>query len=209
MDGWDASKDKVKQWKDKGKIVIGYISAGSLENWRPDKNDFSDRVVGDSMDGWDGEKWFYLKYWEDLKKPMEERLKMLKDKGFDGYEGDNIMMDNSQNKGYLDENKNYGKWLADKAHSLGLLAIMKNGSDNNFAKDMEPHYDAIIVEEAFKYNEVDAFEAFRGKAVWFFEYKSKDDIEDDIKDNKYDVKKWATQISYDTKNGWEDLWELK
>ena len=52
----DVDKDEIEKWKNKGKIVIGYISAGSLENWRSDKNDFSDRVVGDSMDGWDGEK---------------------------------------------------------------------------------------------------------------------------------------------------------
>ena len=55
---------------------------------------------------------------------------------------------------------------------------------------MEKYYDGIIVEEAFKYNEVDAFKAFGDakKPVWMFEYKSKEDVEDDIKDNKYNCK---------------------
>ena len=53
LDG-DVDKSKITEYKDKGHIVIGYISVGSWEDWRSDIDDFSERVKGPAMDGWDG-----------------------------------------------------------------------------------------------------------------------------------------------------------
>ena len=101
LDG-DVEQSMVQEYKDKGHIVIGYISVGSWEDWRSDVDDFSERVKGPAMDGWEGERWFNLEFWQDLKDPMTNRLKVLKEKGFDAYEGDNIGMvvPDANNSGY-------------------------------------------------------------------------------------------------------------
>jgi len=41
----------------KGRKVICYMSVGSYEDWRPDKDQFPAEVLGNDYDGWPGEKW--------------------------------------------------------------------------------------------------------------------------------------------------------
>jgi hypothetical protein len=37
--------------------VIGYISAGSCENWQPDTDKFPSVILGNDYAGWPGKKW--------------------------------------------------------------------------------------------------------------------------------------------------------
>src|SRR3989304_9572403 len=41
----------------KGRKVICYISVGSWEDWRPDKDGFPPEILGNNYEGWRGEKW--------------------------------------------------------------------------------------------------------------------------------------------------------
>lgn len=203
LDG-DVDQQEVQHYKDLGHIVIGYLSVGSWENWRDDKDDFSDRVVGQKMGNWAGEYWFNLEFWEDLKVPMTARFQTLLDKGFDGYEGDNIgMIEQSNNKGREADNIEYGKWLGTTAKNMGLLSIMKNGfQENNIVPDLVDYYDALIFEEAFRYNEVDAYISFKDKPVWGFEYNRKSKIQTIVDENTYP---WVSHVYYQTSNGWEEI----
>lgn len=40
-----------------GYKTICYFSAGSYENWRPDKDDFQHADIGEPLDDWPGEAW--------------------------------------------------------------------------------------------------------------------------------------------------------
>lgn len=53
----DAGQDTIDVLHDQGKHVVCYISIGSYEDWREDAGDFPDDAVGNTMDGWAGEKW--------------------------------------------------------------------------------------------------------------------------------------------------------
>ena len=57
LDGFDTTKGFLSQFKKIGYTLIGYISVGSLEDWRPDKDEFPSKAIGDDYDGWPGEKW--------------------------------------------------------------------------------------------------------------------------------------------------------
>ena len=50
----------------KGRKVICYISVGSWEDWRPDKDQFPPEVLGNDYDGWPGEKWLDIREIEKL-----------------------------------------------------------------------------------------------------------------------------------------------
>ena len=47
----DATKAQISTLRAAGKTVICYISFGSWENWRPDKNKFPASVIGKAYDG--------------------------------------------------------------------------------------------------------------------------------------------------------------
>ena len=75
---------------DQGRKVIGYISVGSWEDWRPDKDQFLADVLGKDYEGWPGEKWLDIRQIDRLAPIMLARLDLCKEKGFDAVEPDNI-----------------------------------------------------------------------------------------------------------------------
>lgn len=70
IDLWDTSMDTIAALKQAGKkvicyfrynlrvidaissMILSYLSAGSYENWRPDKHLFPDSVKGNPLKGW-------------------------------------------------------------------------------------------------------------------------------------------------------------
>src|SRR6185436_19329967 len=58
----------------KGRKVICYISVGSWEDWRPDKDQFPPEVLGKDYEGWKGEKWLDVRQIEKLAPIMLARL---------------------------------------------------------------------------------------------------------------------------------------
>ena len=73
-----------------GSKAICYISVGSWENWRPDKNRFPESVLGNDYDGWPGERWLDIRKLDVLGPIMGDRMDMCRDKGFDAVEPDNM-----------------------------------------------------------------------------------------------------------------------
>lgn len=220
LDG-DDDEERIQKYKQKGHILIGYVSAGSCEGWRDDKKKWPKEALACSMDGWDGETWINLKNWELIKPLMEERLKTLKNKGFDGVEADNIAVEIDGRPTLVKENIEYAKWFAETAHKCGLMVVFKNGSDHNLAAKLSSMYDAIIIEEALRYDDMDAYREFKNKQknIWAFEYPKKSarlkalilgkDKSMDQKQklrNKVNAKGNVVSGLYlDTKNGWEQI----
>jgi hypothetical protein len=176
LDGFDASKSNVDEWKKKGYHVGAYISTGSWEKWRPDANDFPKQTIGKNYDGWPGEKWLEIKYWQDLKSVMSKRFQMVKDKGFELIECDNCEVGSRsvQVKDKAEQKElsiAYHKWLAAEAHGKGLNIAWKNTL--NLIKDIVDDFDACFNEEAMNYNETEELKRFtqENKPVWVFEYK--------------------------------------
>jgi len=84
VDLFDISTQTVAALKAQKKRVVCYMSAGSWENWRPDKNDFPEGVKGKKYDGWAGERWLDTRNLAVLGPLMRARLDRCKQKGFDG-----------------------------------------------------------------------------------------------------------------------------
>jgi endo-alpha-1,4-polygalactosaminidase (GH114 family) len=156
----------------KGRKVIGYISVGSYEDWRSDKDKFPHEVLGRDYEGWKGEKWLDIRQIDKLAPIMLARLELCKSKGFDAVEPDNMEV-HDNNTGFpitYEEQLKYALWLADEAHKRGLAIGVKNAPDQ--VKDLVDHFDFAITEDAFYYGWAEKMNLFiqTGKPVFAAEY---------------------------------------
>jgi hypothetical protein len=162
----------IDQLHAKGRKVICYISVGSWENWRPDKDQFPSEVLGKGYDGWPGEKWLDIRQIDKLAPIMLARLDLCKARGFDAVEPDNMEI-HTNDTGFpitYDDQLRYALWLADEAHKRGLAIGVKNAPDQ--VKDLVVHFDFAITEDAFFYGWADEMNPFikAGKPIFAAEY---------------------------------------
>jgi len=180
IDLFDTSKETILELKNSGKTVICYFSAGSWENFREDKDDFLQSVIGNTLDGWEEENWLDIRS-NSVRDIMKKRLDLAQEKGCDGVEPDNVdgyTNDTGFNLGYEDQ-IDYNKFLAQEAHSRGLSIGLKN--DLNQIDDLVDYFDFSVNEQCYEFNECDKLKPFidNNKAVFEAEYKEeyKDDEE--------------------------------
>jgi len=132
-----------------GRKVICYISVGSYEDWRLDKDQFPPEVLGKAYAGWKGEKWLDIRQIDKIAPIMRARLDLCKSKGFDAVEPDNIEIytnDTGFPITYGDQLR-YGAWLTNEAHLRGLAIGLKNAPDQ--VKDLLAYFDFAITEDCF------------------------------------------------------------
>jgi hypothetical protein len=151
--------------------VICYFSAGSYENWRPDKNEFPKEVLGNKLGHWPGERWL------DIRSPavmqiMQKRIDMAKSKRCDAVDPDNVDVE-TNHPGFpitMDEQLDYIRQLADAAHAKDLALGLKN--DVEQIPQLVGDVDFTVNEECFKYHECDTLKPFTdaGKPVFQIEY---------------------------------------
>ena len=53
----DNAQDTIDTLHELGKVVVCYISIGTVEDWRDDKDDFPADAIGNDLEDWDGEAW--------------------------------------------------------------------------------------------------------------------------------------------------------
>ena len=187
----------------KGRKVIGYMSVGSWEDWRPDKDAFPLEVLGKDYDGWPGEKWLDIRRTDLLAPIMLARLDLCKSKGFDAVEPDNMQIWDNDTGFPLTYNNQlkYALWLVDEAHKRGLAIGVKNAPDQ--VKDLLEHFDFAITEDAFYYGWAEKMNPFveAGKPVFDAEYTDLDgDFESYCKKSK--ELKFSTILKHRNLDAW-------
>jgi hypothetical protein len=162
----------IEELHAKGRKVICYISVGSWENWRPDKDMFPAEVLGKDYEGWKGERWLDIRQMDKLAPLILARLNLCKSKGFDALEPDNMQVWDNDTGFPLtyDDQLRYALWLADEAHKRGLAIGVKNAPDQ--VRDLVETFDFAITEDAFYYNWAEEMIPFieSGKPVFAAEY---------------------------------------
>jgi hypothetical protein len=172
VDLFDTDIEIIESLQRDGKKVICYFSAGSYENWRDDKDKFSNDMLGETLDGWADEKWLDISN-KSIASIMEDRLDLAKEKGCDGVEPDN-MDGYANNTGFslsYDNQLAYNKFIANEARSRGLAVGLKNDLDQ--IVELEPYFDFALNEQCHEYNECDMLSPFIkvNKPVFNAEYK--------------------------------------
>lgn len=173
MDGQGTAEETVRDFRERGKRTICYLSAGTLETWRPDAGRFPPEVVGEAMEDWPDEYWLDVRRLDVLLPLMAARMDECVSKGFDAVEPDNV-------DGYVnrtgfplssDDQLQYNRALAELAHERGLSIALKNDVDQ--IAELEPYFDFAINEECFRHGECAEYRPFTaaGKAVLNVEYE--------------------------------------
>ena len=168
LDLFDTPESTIRELKEKDVFLICYISVGSWENWRPDKELFPEEIIGKNYTGWPGEKWLDIRRLDLLGPILEARFDLCKEKGFDGIDPDNV--DGFQNDtGFpltAADQLVFNRWLADQAHIRGLAIGLKNDPDQ--AAELEPFFDWALTEECFQQGWCEELLPFlqAGKAVF-------------------------------------------
>jgi hypothetical protein len=170
IDAFDTTASVVSALHARGFIVIAYASFGTYENWRPDAASFPANAKG-SSNGWPGENWLDIRS-DGVKTIMAARLDLIKSKGFDAVEPDNVD-GYSNSTGFpltAQDQLNYNQWIATQCHQRGLSVGLKNDVDQVAA--LQPYFDWTLNEESYKYSEYSGLSAFtnNNKAVFEVEY---------------------------------------
>jgi endo-alpha-1,4-polygalactosaminidase (GH114 family) len=174
IDLFDSSEALIDSLHNSGKKVICYFSGGSYESWRDDSGDFANEVLGNDLDGWEGEKWLDIRA-QSLEPIMRARLNLAQQKGCDGVEPDN-MDGYTNNSGFnltAQDQLKYNKFIANEARKRGLSVGLKN--DLNQIATLEPFFDFAVNEQCHSYSECDYMQPFidAAKPVFNAEYEQK------------------------------------
>lgn len=176
IDLFDNDETVIESLHSKGKKVICYFSAGSFEDWRPDKDEFQDADLGNELDGWPGERWLNTKS-ENVRKIMRERLDLAVRKGCDGVDPDNIDAYDNENGLNLQEPDavDYVNFLADEAHSRNLSVSLKNAG--SIVPTVLDKMDYSVQEQCLQFDNCNQFQPFieANKPVFHVEYPKGDD----------------------------------
>ncbi|EAW09378.1 endo alpha-1,4 polygalactosaminidase [Aspergillus clavatus NRRL 1] len=171
IDLFNNDKSTIKALQDAGRKVICYFSAGSYENWRPDKGRFKPADLGKDLDGWEGEKWLNLSS-ANVRQIMLDRLDMARDKGCDGVDPDNV--DGYDNENGLDlteaDSIDFVNFLANAAHARNMSVGLKNAGA--IIKSVITNMQWSVNEQCAQYSECDTYAVFpeNGKPVFHIEY---------------------------------------
>lgn len=175
VDLFDTSASQVAALHAKGRRVVCYMSAGSWEKYRPDRDAFPTRDLGRALDGYPDERWLDIRDIAGLAPVMQARLDQCAGKGFDAVELDNV--DGYTNRSGFPltgaDQIAYNRYLAGQAHDRGLAVALKNDLDQ--VERLEPDFDLAINEQCFQYSECAALRPFiaAGKPVLHVEYELK------------------------------------
>jgi predicted small lipoprotein YifL len=172
LDLFETDAGMVETLHRQGRRAVCYISVGSWEDWRPDRDQFPESAIGNNYAGWPGEKWLDIRQIDVLAPIMRTRFDECKAKGFDGVEPDNIdgyTNDTGFPLTYQDQLA-YNIWLAGEAHCRGLSIGLKN--DPEQAIDLLPYFDWALTESCFAEGWCKLVAPFvaEGKAVFAAEY---------------------------------------
>lgn len=171
IDLFDTDISLIDLLHSQGSMVICYFSAGSFEAWREDAVLFSAADLGNTLDGWEDEKWLDIRA-DNVLEIMQSRISLAVTKGCDAVEPDNVdgYANNSGFNLTYDDQLNFNAALATYAHQQGLGIGLKNDLDQ--VSVLVDYFDFAVNEQCFEYDECELLQPFidSDKAVLNAEY---------------------------------------
>lgn len=172
IDAFIATKELVDAFHARGIKVIAYVSVGTLENYRPDSLLLPADVIGNIYPAWPDERFLNIRAVEKLKPFIRSRFDMIKAKGFDGIEPDNIDIyaEETVFNLTLEDTRLFCEYIIEEAHSRGLCIGQKNTEE--LVPLLYGKFDWALTENAFHQNIQDRYSLYTSaaKPVFCAEY---------------------------------------
>lgn len=167
---------EVARLEASGIHTVCYLSAGTLEQDRPDAQDYPEEILGNTWNEWN-EVFIDIRRIDLLGPILESRLDLCARKGFSGVEPDNIDT-YGENTGYdltPDDAVAFATWFAQAAHTRGLMVAQKNAPE--LAPELVATFDFAITEDCFEDGWCESMAPYRheGKAILDAEYTDRMD----------------------------------
>jgi hypothetical protein len=139
VDLFETSRAQIDTLHTRGRVVIAYISAGSIEPWRPDVDALPAAAIGNPLPDYPDEAWLDVRE-PSVRQLLVGRLTLAADKGFDGVllVSLDAYLANSGHDLSADDQLTYNIWLAERAAQAGLAAGLS--SDWLHAARLAPSY---------------------------------------------------------------------
>ncbi len=169
---YQAPEDLVGRLERDGVYTVCYMSAGTVEEYRPDAEGFSDEVAGKGLPDWPDERYLDLRRLDVLGPLWEARLDSCAAAGFDAVDPDNI--DSYANDSGFplteDDAVTAALWLAEAAHERGLAIGQKNAPE--LTGRLVGVFDFAVTEECLTQGWCDEMAPYvsAGKPVLAIEY---------------------------------------
>ncbi len=178
IDAFSATKELVGAFHARGIKVIAYISVGTFEFYRPDLNLLPPEIVGNIYPAWPDERFLDIRQIDKMKPFITSRFDMIREKGFDGIEPDNIDT-YGEVTGFdlkLDDVKTFCEWIIKEAHNRGLCIGQKNTEE--LVPLLYKKFDWALTEDIFYQNIQNDYSVYitDGKPVFSAEYTDEMDI---------------------------------
>jgi hypothetical protein len=173
VDGFEVSRQTVRQLHRLGRKVVCYLDVGSWETYRPDAGQFPQSVIGRRYEGFPDERWLDVRRFRLFAKPLKRRFDLCARKGFDAIEPDNLAGWKNRTGFSIDaqDQLRFNRWVARQVHARGMAVALKN--DGEQAGKLIGDFDFAIVEQCFQYEECGPYRTFveHHKAVFEAEYE--------------------------------------
>jgi hypothetical protein len=166
IDLFNASQSVIHRLHAQGKQVSGYLSAGTMETYRDDADDFPMAAVGNRFEPYPEEYWLDVRS-EAVRALMAARLDLARSKGFDGVVPTNMSV-YTRDSGFdltAADQADYTAWLSQQARVRGLHVAMSG--DYEQVTTLAVHFDWAVdfgCIEAANCDRLDPFKA-AGKPV--------------------------------------------
>jgi hypothetical protein len=160
VDLFDTPAEQVRRLRERGRRLVCYMSAGTFEPWRPDRDRYPAAILGRPVEGFPDERWIDVRRLDVLGPVLAARLDLCKSKGFDAIEPDNVDA-YANDSGFpitAGDQLVFNRWLAEQAHARGLAVALKN--DLEQVPDLVDAFDFAVNEECVAFDECDALIPF-------------------------------------------------
>lgn len=171
IDLFDTDAADIAALQADGRRVLCYFSAGSYEDWRPDAGSFDASDLGNTLSGFEDERWLDIRS-SNVLDIMYARLDLAAQKGCDGVEPDNVT-GYDEDTGFdltATDQLAFNRQLFNAAHERDLAVALKN--DLEQIAQLIDYVDLMINEECHEFDECGTLQPFidAGKPVLNAEY---------------------------------------
>ncbi|HEX2876497.1 MAG TPA: endo alpha-1,4 polygalactosaminidase [Polyangiaceae bacterium] len=123
-----------------GRRYLCYLSAGSLESFRDDADEFPDTAVGNPLADFPRERWLDVRD-PTVRELMARRVTALSELGCDGIPPSSLAVHNADTGFELSATDalDYARWLAERVHAAGMSAGLSGPSE--LTSELWPSFD--------------------------------------------------------------------
>jgi hypothetical protein len=151
IDLFNSRAEQLSELHAAGRIVVAYVSAGSLETWRDDVGNFPRSAVGQTLADYPDENWLDTRD-ASVRRAMQARFDRAVNQGFDGIFASTIGAYLLRSGFALtrDDELDYARFLADTAHARGLNIGLSG--DFELAAQLHSHFDWALTTDCIADN---------------------------------------------------------